>query len=247
MLHVKSARSLMLAGLTAGGMVAGSANAALVLDFPGSLAPPVFDNGAGDSDPTPGTIVNSSFILGFGIAITVSQSNSPGTPAAGLLQVQSLDIQSFNPAQATLNIRAFDDGFLLPGIAGTPAELRSNLGGTFTHPGVDLGDSVVFQSFVNNLNITPLGTPALPPGTIVTGLQPHFSTGVLTESFSSNRMTPFVRGPVYSLANVATVTLSPSAQLNFSGTTAVIAVPEPVTGSLLTLAGLGLLSRRRKA
>src|SRR5262249_1378884 len=66
--------------------VAPSANAALLLSLNGG-AIVVPDNGPGDSDPNPGEIVNTSVVAGFGIAITVAVSNSPGNPAQGNLQV----------------------------------------------------------------------------------------------------------------------------------------------------------------
>src|SRR5437868_13269053 len=89
-------------------LVGPTAHGALILDYQNG-ATTVVDNGPGDSSPTTGTIINTSVVAGFGVAITVATSNSPGDPTSGLLQITSLDVQNNNPNPATLIIRVSDN------------------------------------------------------------------------------------------------------------------------------------------
>jgi hypothetical protein len=173
------------------------------------------------------------------VTITVAGSNSPGTPAAGVLQVTSLDIQNMNPAQAALVIAVSDTNYTLPGMPGDNMLLQSAVGGTFTLSA--LNDAMTFQSFVDPANAQPataLNTPALL----------FFKTNPLlgTEPFNGGNSIPWMRGAgPYSLTNITTVVLSNSAQMNMSGTT--IAIPEPAVASLgmLGLSAMMALRRRR--
>ena len=205
------------------------ANAALILDLQGG-ATTIVDNGAGDSDPTVGRIINTSVVAGFGVSITVAASNSPGDPTAGILQVQSLDIQNLNASPATLIVRVSDTNFTLPGAGGSPMKLESSVGGTFTLGAI--GDVATFKSYADPANSQPAGPVSTPALTFLR------ATGNTTESFSGVDDVGWARGAgLYSLANVTTVMLSPGGQMNISGTTTATAVPEPAT---LALAGLGL-------
>lgn len=102
-----------------------SSRAALILDIQNG-ASIINDNGAGDSDPTVGRIINTSVVAGFGLSITVAASNSPGDPDAGVLQIQSLDIQNGNAIPASLKLRLSDTDFTLPGTPGASLRLESS-------------------------------------------------------------------------------------------------------------------------
>jgi hypothetical protein len=215
-----------------------TSNAALILDLQGG-AVVITDNGAGDTDPTAGRIINTTNVAGFGITITVAQSNSPGSGAAGILQIQSLDVQNLNPNPATLIIRASDTNYTAPGAASSPMLLGSAVGGTFTNAAI--GDDVTFQSFADPANGQPAGPVSTP------NLVFFKSTLASTESFSGSNSSPWIRGAgPYSLTDVATMSLSAGGQMNLSGTTTATAVvPEPA--SLGFFLGLGLLAARRRA
>jgi hypothetical protein len=221
----------------AGGLFfASDAGAALILNL-NSGAIVVSDNGAGDTDPAVGSIVNNSVVGGFGVAISIATSNSPGTPVAGLLQISSLDVSNLGAGTGVLSIQVSDTGFTLPGSGSTPMLLETDMGGTITRAA--FGDTVTFKSSADPANGQPAGPVSTPPLVFVKSLP------VVTESFSGSNSTLWVRaaGP-YSLSNVATVSLSAGGQLNLSGTTTATAgIPEP--GALPALGLLaGFLPRR---
>lgn len=212
--------------------------AALVVDLQNG-AVVISDNGALDSDPTVGSIINSTIVAGFGVSITVATSNSPGTPAAGILQVTSLGVQNLNASVGTLLVRVSDTNFTLPGGPLSAMNLESSVGGTFTLSPV--GDLVNFQSFADPANLQP-ATAVLTPAQLFIKSAP----GLTTESFNSTNNVGWSRGAgAYSLTNITTIMLSPGGQMNVSGTTVATAVPEPGTAVLLGLAIPLLLSRRR--
>src|SRR3954464_10139492 len=95
------ASALALALAAAGLFVAAPAKAALLLNVGGNL---VADNGAGDLDPSVGTINNTSTVGGFGVAITIAESTSPGNSTAGLLQISNLSIENQSSGTGSLTI-----------------------------------------------------------------------------------------------------------------------------------------------
>jgi len=214
-----------------------TSSAALILTLNGTVF--VTDNGAGDSDPVVGRINNTSIIGGFGVAITIVSSNSPGNPSIGSLQVTSLALTNNNATNASLSVQTSDTNFALPGGPLTPMRLDNSAGGTFTS-GV-IGDSVTFQSFADPFNGQPAAATSSPLGTF------SKSTLAATEAFGGTTFANWSRGAgPYSLSNTLTMTLTPGATMNFSGTTAAVAVPEPV--SVAFLAGpLATLALRRRS
>lgn len=219
--------------------VSADANAALVLDL-NNGAIVINDNAPGlDSDPAIGSITNTSTVGGFGIAISIANSDSPGTPSSATLQISSLEIKNQGVGAGVLTIAVSDNNFLLPGVAGSPMTMYSDFGGTFSLNAA-LGDSVSFQSFVDPANITPANAVSTAPLNFV-------KTNPGTQAFSNSNSAPWVHGAgAYSLRNVSTISLSTGGQLNISGTTTV--VPEPT--SLVALGGLAATAfglRRRRA
>lgn len=235
-----NARHALLAGAAIVGAISftSSAQAALMVSYNGGA--PITDNGAGDSDPTSGSIVNSTVVGGFGVAITVAASNSPGTSSIGLLQVQSLDVHSIGASVATLHIAVSDTGFASPGTAGSPLLLSSSYGTTLTLGAA--GDKTVFTSFADPSNAQPAVAVATLPLTATKSV-----ANLTTESYSGLDTAAFIHGPTaYSLGNTIDVTLSPGGQANISGTTAATVAPEPTTLAALGAASL-LFGRRRRA
>jgi hypothetical protein len=214
------------------------AQAALVLNL-NNGAIVVNDNAPGlDSDPAVGSITNTSTVGGFGIAISIANSDSPGTPSSATLQISSLEIKNQGVGAGVLTIAVSDNNFTLPGGLGDAMTMYSDFGGTFSINAA-LGNSVSFQSFVDPANITPANAVSTAPLNFV-------KTSSGTQAFSGSNSAPWVHGAgAYSLRNVATVSLSTGGQLNISGTTTVVPEPTFVALGALSTAVLGL--RRRRA
>jgi len=229
---------IMAAALTAGVFGAAAvSNAALILNI-NNGAVVVTDNGAGDSDPTVGRIANTTTsAAGYSLAITLGTSNSPGSTTAGLLQINSLNVENgANPA--VLDIRLSDTGFTNP--AGTAMTLQGSVGGTYT--GGSLGNSVAFQSFADPANGQPAAAVSTPNLTFTK------ATPLLSEPFSGSNAVAWARaaGP-YSLAEHLVITLSANGQVQIAGATNATAVPEPASIGLLGLGAVAALARRRRA
>jgi hypothetical protein len=198
------------------------------------------DNGPGDSDPALGRITNTSIVGGFGIAISIAASNSPGTSTAGLLQISSLLIENQGSGTGSLTITTSDTGYTAPGGGGSSMSLENDIGGTFSI-GSAVGNTVTFRSFADPTNGQPAGSVSTPSLVFLK------STTSTTESFSGSNSVNWIRGGgPYSLTNVATVTLAAGGQINLSGTTTVVPEPTSVVAlGALSAAAFGL--RRRRA
>jgi len=233
--------SMKIAALFASGClvaaIAPSSRAALILNIDNG-ATIVTDNGAGDSDPTVGRINNTTTSAsGYSVVITLATSNSPGTAAGGILQINSLDVQNGGTGPATLDLRVSDTNFTQPGTNGTQMLLASSMGGTFTC-GV-IGNSVTFQSSADPANGQPASAVNTPVLTFTK------STALTSEPFNGNNSVLWNRGAgAYSLADHVVINLSAGGQLNVTGATNATAVPEPASLGLLALA-VPFLARRR--
>jgi hypothetical protein len=241
----------MIKGLIAaaiGGVVLAPvvSEAALVLTLQsGAATINVVDNQPGDTNPAPGRVDFDGAVGGFYTSFTTGHSNSPGA-ALGILQLQSLDVRNDSGARETLTITMSDNNFN-PHVP-TPENVNNLLlsGVGLTMLGAELGDTVSFQSWLNPGNTAPNFHP-----TNTTGPQVATATGVPIQAFSSdNEMTVPAMLTQFALTQQVVINLSPDAQVNLSGTTAALTgpepvIPEPASLSLLGVAAVSLLGRRR--
>ncbi len=185
----------------------------------------ITDNGAGDLDSTPGSIIYSGSVGSFMTNITTGFSNRPGDPGGGFLQISTLDGRNTSAGQATLTATLEDTSFTQPSSA--TLQLDSAIG--ITDLRSTSGDSLSFQSYADPGNVQG-GTA------VTTGLQSFaLPTTSTTTAFSDNASpVNFAGTGIYSMKNVTTITLSPNGEVNVSGTTTV--VPEPVSFGALALA-----------
>lgn len=203
----------------------------------------VVDNGAGDLDPTVGTIFISRTVDQVVFAIA---ANSNRTTPESNSQVQDATVNIQNIASSSQNVRIAitDTGFTFPMAGGDPVILQSRLG-ISSIGGTNTALTGTFQSFADNNN-TPFGTE------ISTSPQNMSFPLPLSEQI---RETVFIRADEYSLSNVFLITL-PANQENgasFTGTTRVLPTPVPgnvvLLGTAMPLIGLCLWAagRRRPA
>jgi hypothetical protein len=212
------------------------AQAALVVTLNGTTT--ITDNGAGDTDGTSGQIIANTNVTGFGVAITVAKSNSPGAAGLGLLEISSLDVRNNNAGNATLTINVSDNNYTAPaGLAGSPMRLESTMSGNFTSAAI--GNTISFQSFADPANGQPTAANPSPSQTFT-----KINAALTSEPFAGTVSSAWTRGAgAYSLTSVTTISLAANAQAQTSGATS--AVPEPTALALL-LAAAPLAARRRR-
>ncbi len=246
--------ALALATLAAVPVAANAATSEVVqLQLNGAITT-INDNGVGDLDGRIGYIqLHESIgsptdtVLG-----TLSSTHGPGTQ----LQNDTLELSnSSNTSSATITILLSDFGFApSKQSAGTQGTIYTQLAsGTFTPPQTGGSASISVNTYVD-----PNGGQIL-----LSNYSGLTNTGAASASISGSTSTSFPN-PVpptasstfilgsgdFSLAQVATITLSPGTDLNLSATSytnvQTIASPEPASFALLGAAGLPLLLRRRK-
>jgi len=234
----KMLNCVVVACVAGAAFCASRAQAALIVNLNGVTS--ITDNAAGDSDPAVGRIINSSNVTGFGIAVSIAASNSPGTSTAGLLQISSLDIENQTGGTGVLTITVSDTNYTLPGAGIASMLLDSDIGGTFAQ-GSAVGNTVSFRSFADPANVQPAAAVSTPALIFLK------ATSSTTEAFSGSNTVPWTRGAgAYSLANQAVITLTAGGQVNISGTTTATLVPEPASLAAIGLAGTALAMGRRR-
>jgi len=183
----------------------------------------VTDNGAGDLDPTVGTIFISRTVDSVTLAITANSNKGSLEPAA---QVQDATVNIQNTASVSQQVRitVTDNNFTVPGTAGNSAVLQSRLG-ISSIGGVVSPLTGTFTSFTDNGNAEFGKTFSTPPQQMVFPLPPSEQ---LKEAI-------FVRDGNYSVTNEFLLSLPANQEFgaSFTGTTRVFLTPAPANMVLL--------------
>jgi hypothetical protein len=185
-----------------------------------------------DFDPT-----GSTFNGTFGNFLSNIHAASSNASAASFLSLTS-SLSNTCTAPHTLTLEITQNNFTLP--SPSLENLKSAIGGTFILS--IAGDSISQTAYANNSNGLFDTIGAASPG-----VQTSTSPGGNAISFSSDSIVvPFTRtSGLYSLTTVTSITLAPGSTMNFAAAPVVTPVPEPGGLSLLSLAGLLALCRRR--
>ena len=176
---------------------------------------------------------------GLQLTMTAAQSNSPGTPTLALLLSTALSVMNTNASgTATAHLLIGDTGYVSPTGVGT---LLSHIGGS-----VAVGDPLNTMSFFssvdqgNGQNVSPgtFNTAAVTPNISATGSYDATNSAAI----------PLVSAP-YSMTENLTITLSAGSIMNYSSSTTLSPVPEPVSLLLVgtSLIGLGVSLRSKRA
>jgi hypothetical protein len=192
----------------------------------------IHDNLAGDLNPLAGAIaviagVSIPTIPGFSTGTITVDSNSPGNPGSSTLGPLGWSLLATAAAGLhTATITTSSQGFTSPA-SGTASVLTSTFAGTLTGGGTG-SRSAIAQQWVD------LGDVLFGMGALTPGPQGPFTTTAFADSAS----TGFVAVTPYSITD--RVTLSTARNITAGGTltSAVAAVPEPIT---MFLGGTGLL------
>jgi hypothetical protein len=198
----------------------------------GSDVTTVTDNGAGDLDPTVGTIFISRTVDQVTLSIAANSNKGSAEPAA---QVQDATVNIQNTANVAQNVRisVTDTNFTVPGTTGNTATLQSRLG-ISSIGGVVTPLTGTFTSYTDNSNAEfgkAFGTPSQ---NLVFLLPPS----------EQLKEANFTRAGNYSLTNEFLLTLPANQEFgaSFTGTSRVFLTPAPTSALLLlsSLPALGL-------
>jgi hypothetical protein len=190
-----------------------------------------------------GTACAGSVVAGgFVVTLQTATSNSPGTPTlADLLSAVAL-ISNTNASgtTASIELRIGDTGYTAPTTAlPNSLFLASHIGGTVVTG--DLLNALSYTSCIDQAN----GQNAC-PGTLATAaLSPDVTS---SGSYSATNSTIFsLLAAPFSMTEQINLTLSGGSTINYSGSSQLAPVPEPVTMFLggTGLLGLAYAARRR--
>jgi hypothetical protein len=247
-------RFLALGVLACGFAAAQPARAAFIVNVAESGGPTIsiIDNGPLDTDSvTPGVInVNTaalnSILTNYSFTtLGVSSNRLTGTPSAPAFLTQTGSVGRLPTAgSSSVTITAYDTDFLFP--SSNPKQMTTAASDTFAF--TSAGSSRTFQSFFDPTNSDPPGAGISSP---LLAFVPPVGVGPFGTS-NPGVTTPLGTQPIpFGISNTTVVTLTPgSLGVNpsdqFTGSTTITAVPEPVSGLLLLVGAGGLAMRRRR-
>jgi hypothetical protein len=177
----------------------------------------------------------------FDINSLSASSNSPGTATETQLLGANLSLKNLSGSTATLFITIGDTGFTQP-VNPPNVDFLSHIGGT-----VVAGNAANLLNFGSYINTTNGQNATSGPSTF-----PQSPSITATGSFNNDSSGTIVSGLTapYSITERFAITLGAGAQINFSSSTTLSAVPEPSSLALAALGALGMIGyglRRRKA
>src|ERR1039457_2246168 len=186
------------------------------------------------------TIVDPTATIGsFKVDVSSAESNSPGNSSLAELLSSTLSITNTGSSTQTLELFIGDVNFSAP-TAPPGIEVNSHIGGT-----VAVGSSANLLSFKscvdpnNGQNTCGISTPS---GLVTAGPGTPNVTGSPASFKDDQFATILSLGKYYSISQALTITLGGASQLNFSDSTTLTPVPEPVSIGLL--GGILLLTNR---
>jgi len=225
-------------GLLAAALVAATAPGRARADFKvqyaiGADVTTVTDNGAGDLDPTVGTIFISRTVDQVTLAIVANTNKGSPEPAAQV-QDATVNIQNGAGVAQTARITVTDNNFTVPGTTGQSVVLQSRLG--ISSIGGNINPITgTFTSYTDNNNAEFGKTFNTPPQNM---LFPLPQSEQLKEAI-------FQRSGIYSVTNEFLLNLPANQEFgaSFTGTTRVFITPVPNNVALLlsALPAIGLV------
>lgn len=238
-----------------GAILAGIAVAGLAPPAHADYAIQVYDDGKLQSTVAVVAVGNTLVFAGtttdFSITNGSGLSNNPGSQGSSYLSLSSNEQISTNFGDAggthTIQIVLTQNGWTAP--TGTPLNLSSSAGGTFTYasgntPGAVDSVTATYQGFLDNTN-TPFGQPADGSTAIETAGAMLNATNTVPLVFNPPSSTTLVPGGVpFSITDVLTFTFTLGAgsgqvTANVSAST-VASVPAPA-GLILAITGFPAL------
>jgi hypothetical protein len=247
-------RSGLIAALLGVAMFFATATPAQAFEFGvkftvGATSVFIFDGGPGDTAGA-GSIQWTGTVDGVNFAITLTTTNTPGTPDVARLELLGLSINNTTSSTKAITIAAaandyttgIDQGLLPLMLVGGGA-VNQNSGATTT---------VAYTAYASTTNTAtnndatppptdldfPFGAPTASVSDSVSITAPN--TGSIAFTLNNTLLAAFDPSAAYALGGKFDISLSGNGSINFLGGKTEVVVPEPAT-MVSGLAGLALL------